>query len=142
MKAPIALNCSTGENSMNEPPHRCFGSSALVYHRSRRNRCAHGGDGRFLVVFTFLVGTLYFRLQALPGRFANRKRQYEIVCALSVISMFTQMYIFFVAALLLAFVDLPDLTSPLRRVAGSVERLTFWKRSPGARTNTSIARHR
>jgi hypothetical protein len=42
---------------------------------------------------------------------------------LGLISLFTHMHIFWVAGLLLALIDLPDFGTPLRSIAGSVERI-------------------
>ena len=74
-----------------------------------------------LVIFVFSTGIIYFRLHALPDRFAHRKVQLQIVCVLGLIAMFTHMHIFWIAGLLLALIDIPDFTRPLRRIAGSVE---------------------
>lgn len=37
--------------------------------------------------------------------------------------MFTHMHIFWIAGLLLAMIDLPDFGTPLRSIAGSVEKI-------------------
>ena len=79
--------------------------------------------GVFLVLFVLMVGILYFRLHALPDRFAHNKVQLEIVCVLGLIAMFTHMHIFWIAGLLLALVDLPDFSTPLKRIAGSTEKI-------------------
>lgn len=71
------------------------------------------------------VGILFLRLHTLPERIAHqsKKLQFEIVAVLGLLSLFTHMHIFWVAGLLLALVDLPDFGGPLRRIAGSVERI-------------------
>ncbi|MET0677160.1 MAG: hypothetical protein ABW175_15285 [Bradyrhizobium sp.] len=81
--------------------------------------------GVFLVAVVFWVGTLYWKLHSLPERMAHRthKLQFEIVAVLGLISLFTHMHIFWIAGLLLAMIDLPDFTTPLRSIAGSVERI-------------------
>jgi hypothetical protein len=55
-----------------------------------------------LLLFVLMVGVMYFRLHALPDRFAHKKVQLEIVCVLALIAMFTHMHIFWIAGLLLA----------------------------------------
>ena len=65
--------------------------------------------GIFLLLFVLAVGILYFRLHALPERFAHNKVQFEIVCVLALLAMFTHMHIFWIAGLLLALIDFPDL---------------------------------
>ena len=81
--------------------------------------------GIFLVAAVLWAGTLYWKLHSLPERMAHKsqKLQFEIVAVLGLISLFTHMHIFWVAALLLAMIDLPDFGTPLRTIAGSVERI-------------------
>ncbi|MBN8958061.1 MAG: hypothetical protein J0H17_16065 [Rhizobiales bacterium] len=81
--------------------------------------------GIVLVVVVLWVGTLYWKLHSLPERMAHKsqKLQFEIVAVLGVISLFTHMHIFWIAGLLLAMIDLPDFSTPLRTIAGSVERI-------------------
>lgn len=81
--------------------------------------------GFFLVATVLWVGTLYWKLHSLPERMAHRthKLQFEIVAVLGLISLFTHMHIFWIAGLLLAMIDLPDFSSPLRHIAGSVGRI-------------------
>jgi len=81
--------------------------------------------GIFLVATLLWVGTLYWKLHSLPERMAHKsqKLQFEIVAVLGLISLFTHMHIFWIAGLLLAMIDLPDFGTPLRSIAGSVERI-------------------
>jgi hypothetical protein len=76
-----------------------------------------------LPLFVLMVGVLYFRLHALPERFAHKKVQFEIVCVLALLAMFTHMHIFWIAGLLLAMIDIPDFSGLLRRIAGSTEKI-------------------
>src|SRR5262245_33207230 len=74
----------------------------------------------FLVLFVVMIGVLYFHLHALPDRFAVNRAQYEIVCVLSLLGLFTQNYLFWISALLLALIKLPDFSKdPISRIAGS-----------------------
>ena len=81
--------------------------------------------GIFLIATVFWVGTLYWKLHSLPERMAHksRKLQFELVAVLGLISLFTHNHIFWIAGLLLAMIDLPDFSTPLRSIAGSVERI-------------------
>jgi hypothetical protein len=81
--------------------------------------------GIFLIGVVFWVGTLYWKLHSLPERMAHKsqKLQLEFVAVLGLISLFTHMHIFWVAGLLLALIDLPDFGTPLRSIAGSVEKI-------------------
>jgi hypothetical protein len=87
-----------------------------------------------LLLFVLMAGLLYFRLHALPDRFAHKKVQLEIVCVLGLIAMFTHMHIFWIAGLLLALVDLPDFGTPLKRIAQATEKLTDEKSSSAIAT--------
>jgi multisubunit Na+/H+ antiporter MnhF subunit len=79
----------------------------------------------FLGVAVLMFGILFFRLHTLPERMAHRshKLQFEIVAVLGLIALFTHMHIFWVAGLLLALVEFPDLSGLLGRIAGSVEKM-------------------
>src|SRR5436190_9322437 len=77
----------------------------------------------FLIVVIVLVGNLYFQLHALPERRAHRtnKAQMEVVAILALLALFTHQHIFWIAALLLAFVQLPDFSTPLNSISDSLE---------------------
>jgi multisubunit Na+/H+ antiporter MnhF subunit len=80
------------------------------------------------------VGILFLRLHSLPERVAHKgqKIQFEIVAILGLLALFTHIHIFWVAALLLAFIDIPDFGGFLGRIAGSVERMAGLKPGAGA----------
>jgi hypothetical protein len=71
------------------------------------------------------VGNLYLTLHTLPERMAHRsqKLQFEIVAVLGLLALFTHNHLFWVIGLFLAMIDLPDFGTPLRRIAGSVEKI-------------------
>jgi len=79
----------------------------------------------FLIVMLLLVGTLYLRLHALPERMAHRMNrvQMEIVAILALISLFTHNHLFWIAALLLAFIQFPDFGAYASSVARSLEKI-------------------
>jgi hypothetical protein len=81
--------------------------------------------GVFLILAVLGVGNIYLHLHSLPERMAHKgqKLQFEIVAVLGLISLFTHIHIFWIAGLLLALVDLPDFSTPLTRIAGSVEKI-------------------
>ena len=88
--------------------------------------------GIFLVLAVLGIGNVYLRLHSLPERMAHKgqKLQFEIVAVLGLISLFTHSHIFWIAGLLLALVDLPDLTTPLSSIAGSVGRIADSENPP------------
>jgi hypothetical protein len=81
--------------------------------------------GVFLIVAVLGVGNIYLRLHSLPERMAHKsqKLQFEIVAVLGLLALFTHIHLFWIAALLLALIDLPDFGTPLRSIAGSVEKI-------------------
>jgi hypothetical protein len=81
--------------------------------------------GIVLIVSVMMVGNLYLRLHSLPERVAHKsqKLQFEIVAVLGLIALFTHIHLFWIAGLLLAMVDLPDFGTPLRSIAGSVQKI-------------------
>jgi hypothetical protein len=83
------------------------------------------GTGIFLVVAVLAFGLIFLRVHMLPDHIAHRGRklQFEVVAVLGLLSMFTGIHAFWVAALLLALIDIPDFFGPMRRIAGSAERI-------------------
>jgi hypothetical protein len=81
--------------------------------------------GIFLIVAILAVGNFYLQLHSLPERMAHKsqKFQFEIVAILGLLSLFTHNHLYWVIGLFLAMIDLPDFSTPLRRIAGSVEKM-------------------
>lgn len=79
----------------------------------------------FLAIAVLMFGVLFFWLHALPERIAHKSKkiQFELVAVLALISLFTHMHIFWIAGLILAFIEFPDFGGSLGRIAGSVERI-------------------
>ena len=76
-----------------------------------------------VLLIVFALGTVFFRLHSLPERLGHKKLQFEIVAVLCLLSLFTHIHLFWVLALLLALVDLPDFQTPMRSMADSLGRL-------------------
>jgi hypothetical protein len=78
-----------------------------------------------LVIAVMAIGLLFLRLHTLPERIAHKghKLQFEIVAVLGLLALFTHVHLFWVAGLLLALIDIPDFGWPLRRIAGSLEKI-------------------
>jgi hypothetical protein len=81
--------------------------------------------GLFLALVVVMFGVLFLRLHSLPDQIAHKsdKLQSEIVCVLCLIALFTHIHIFWIAALLLAMIDLPDFGTSLGRIADSTETM-------------------
>jgi len=92
-----------------------------------------------LLVMAIAFGVLFLRLHHLPEHIASKsqKVQYEVVAVLGLLAMFTHQNIFWVIALLLAFIDIPDFGPMFERIAHAVERIAHWRgRTVGDRTRT------
>lgn len=89
---------------------------------------ADGSDPLFtfatitVIAAVALLGVVFFTLHSLPERLGHKKLQFEIVAVLGLLSLFTHIHAFWVAALLLALIDLPDLVTPLKRMASALEK--------------------
>jgi hypothetical protein len=80
------------------------------------------------------IGVFYFKLHSLPEQMAHRgqKVQFEIVAVLGLLSLFTHNHLFWIAGLLLAFVPLPDFSTPLTSMAQSLGKMAGGSASPAA----------
>jgi multisubunit Na+/H+ antiporter MnhF subunit len=88
-----------------------------------------------LIGSALAVGVFFFWLHSLPERMVHNKVQFDIVAVLALLSLFTHIHAFWVAALLIALIDfpvfsLPDVSRSLRRIAGSLETLAENERAP------------
>lgn len=89
------------------------------------------GAAVFLVVMVLTLGSVYFRLHALPEHMAHKsanKLQFEMVAVLALLALFTHNNVFWVAALLLALVPIPDFHGPLAVMADSLARMAGYRR--------------
>ena len=95
-----------------------------------------------LIAAVFGFGNLFLRLHTLPERMAHKgqKLQFEIVAVLGLLALFTHQHIFWVAGLLLALIDLPDFGTPLRRIAGSAEKMANIAPGEGSKSADEVER--
>ena len=72
-----------------------------------------------LVAILVGFGALYFTIQAIPDRMVEGagKAQMQVVGLLGLISLFTMNNAYWIAALLLAAVRIPDIVTPLKEIA-------------------------
>jgi hypothetical protein len=90
-----------------------------------------GSDGMFgtmtilIVVAVFVLGTIYFKLHSLPEHLAAGlgRAHYQLVGILALLALFTHENMFWVAALILAVVQIPDVMTPVRSIADSLESM-------------------
>jgi len=85
-----------------------------------------------LVLILIGFGALYFTIQAIPDRLVEgtSKAQMQLVGILGLISLFTMNNAFWVAALLLAAIRIPDLVTPFKSISRSLKKLTVVDRQP------------
>ncbi|MBU1211330.1 MAG: hypothetical protein KJ587_08665 [Alphaproteobacteria bacterium] len=84
--------------------------------------------GLILIAAVLAAGVFFLWLHSLPERMVHNKWQYDFVAVLCLLALFTHIHAFWVAALLLAMVklpevSLPDFHGPLQSIAGSLDRL-------------------
>jgi hypothetical protein len=87
--------------------------------------------GVFLVLFTLMFGVLMLRLHHLPEHIAQKEQkvQYQLVAVLALLAMFTHVQLFWIVGLLLAMIDIPDLSGLFGRIAQSVEHIARKRRA-------------
>ena len=90
------------------------------------------GPGESDILFTLVTisliaivvgfGALYFTIQAIPDRIAKgtSKAQMQLVGLLGLISLFTMNNLYWIAAILLAAIRIPDFMTPLTDIARSL----------------------
>ncbi len=91
-----------------------------------------GSDSLFTVVVIImlitmlLAGTLYFKLHSLPEQYGHKKNstQLQLISILAVLALFTHNNSFWVLALLIAAINIPDFLTPLKTIASSLAKLT------------------
>ena len=87
-----------------------------------------------LVLVIIGFGALYFTIQAIPDRLAEgtSKTQMQIVGILGLISLITMNNIYWIAALLLGAMRLPDLVTPFKSISRSLEKQSAsnWQEPP------------
>lgn len=76
-----------------------------------------------VVIMVLLIGNAYLHLHSLPDRMAHRANstQLQVVGILTLLALFTHNNLYWVAALLLVSIQLPDIVTPLNSIARSLE---------------------
>jgi uncharacterized membrane protein YwzB len=93
---------------------------------------ADGSDPLFsaitviLVVAVLGIGVGYLSLHAIPERLAHKhgNTQSQLIMVLALLALFTHNNIFWVIALILAVLKLPDFLTPIRSISDSLKKLT------------------
>lgn len=93
-----------------------------------------GSDFLFVAVAIMMIaivlglGVAYFTLHALPEKMAHKANstQLQLIGVLTLLALFTHNNMFWVIALLIAAVRLPDIVTPLNSISQSLERMKEW----------------
>ena len=93
---------------------------------------ADGSDPLFSAIIFFVilavlgVGVFYLKLHAIPEQLAHKhgNTQSQLIMVLALLALFTHNNIFWVAALVLALLKLPDFLTPINSISESLKKLT------------------
>ena len=89
----------------------------------------------FIVILAVLgVGVFYLKLHAIPEQLAHKhgNTQSQLIMVLALLALFTHNNIFWVAALILALLKLPDFLTPINSISESLKKLTPEEAAPPA----------
>ena len=81
----------------------------------------------FIVILAVLgVGVFYLKLHAIPEQLAHKhgNTQSQLIMVFALLALFTHNNIFWVAALILALLKLPDFLTPINSISESLKKLT------------------
>ena len=95
----------------------------------------------FIVILAVLgVGVFYLKLHAIPEQLAHKhgNTQSQLIMVLALLALFTHNNIFWVAALILALLKLPDFLTPINSISESLKKLTPEEADPPAGTLEQI----
>jgi hypothetical protein len=85
-----------------------------------------------LIVACLVIGNLFLYLYQLPMQLAGRGRvhkiQAEVIAVLALIALFTGVHLYWILGLLLAFVRLPDLWTPINSMGQSLRQMVTKRR--------------
>ena len=90
------------------------------------------GSVIFLIILVMVLGSLYFWLHSIPERLAHGtgKIQFQLVGVLALLALFTHNNLFWIFALVLALIPIPDFWTPLASMADSLARMVRPRRPP------------
>ena len=79
-----------------------------------------------VVIAVLGIGVFYLKLHAIPEQLAHRhsNTQSQLIMVLALLALFTHNNVFWVAALILALLKLPDFLTPINSISESLKKLT------------------
>ena len=111
---------------------------------------ADGGDPLFsaitfiVITLVLVIGVFYLKLHAIPEQLAHKhsNTQSQLIMVLALLALFTHNNIFWVAALILALLKLPDFLTPINSISDSLKKLTAQEGStPAPKVDSSGEGH-
>nr|WP_170753536.1 hypothetical protein [Ruegeria lacuscaerulensis] len=101
---------------------------------------ADGSDYLLTFMFVFTVGVIiligvgYFTLHSIPEKIAHESNhpQFQLVGILALLALFTHNGLFWIAAILVAGFQFPDIGAPLRAIADAIRSLGPQRQDPTA----------
>ena len=78
-----------------------------------------------VVACIILTGVIFLTIHSLPERMAHKSKKIllDLIALLCLLALLTHEHLFWFAAIVLAFIDIPDFLTPVNRIANSVESL-------------------
>ncbi len=76
----------------------------------------------FVVGSIILTGVVFLTIHSLPERMAHKSKKIllDLIALLCLLALLTHEHLFWFAAIVLAFIDVPDFLTPVNRIASSV----------------------
>ena len=76
----------------------------------------------FVVACIILTGVVFLTIHSLPERMAHKSKKIllDLIALLCLLALLTHEHLFWFAAIVLAFIDIPDFLTPVNRIANSV----------------------
>ncbi len=76
----------------------------------------------FVVACIILTGVIFFTIHSLPERMAHKSQKllFDLIALLCLLALLTHEHFFWFAAIVLAFIPIPDFLTPVNRIASSV----------------------
>ena len=79
----------------------------------------------FVIGAIVMTGVIFLTIHSLPERMAHKSRkiQMDLIAVLCLLALLLHLHVLWLAALILAFIDIPDFLTPVNRIASSVEAM-------------------
>lgn len=84
------------------------------------------GIAIFVVVMILGVGVFYLKIHAIPEQLAHKhgNTQSQLIMVLALLALFTHNNVFWVLALILALLKLPDFLTPINNISRSLAKIS------------------